>query len=363
MDTRHGRCLGCRSLPGRAIKRHQATRAGCSRASSANERGGRRALICLPAGVQSLAGGSQLEVEPSLFARIFDFCRALLLYWWLLVPGGVLVVEPMIETFVPQSWKDPVDRRWPKETRHKIFRWASAAALLIASFLAFDDVSTRNRALQKEAHQATGERDEARHQRDINVSPALDAERLARLNLEEKLAPRLISKGGKETLRTKLSIFKGTSVDILIYGGGSSDALPLADAINEVLQSAGWNVRTRSPIGSVRWVKGVLVAIRSGSDSTVAGRAAQLIDALNAVGIETGVYEQFSGDACPGQPCRAAVGTRQGRFYQDDDWQQTISTCNMISASFNSRPKNVRVLPVIISELELGHIGIWRARR
>jgi hypothetical protein len=233
-----------------------------------------------------------MEAEPSYVTRIFDFWGALLSYWWLLVPGGVLVVEPIIETFAPQSWKECIDQRWPKATRHKNFRWASVAALLIASFFAFDDVNTRNRALQKEIYQA-------RRHCDANISPSLDVEKQARLNLEEKLASRSINKSDRETLRTKLIVFKGATIDILIYGAGSSDALSLAGAIKEVLQLAGWNIRMWNPIGSVQVVKGVLVTTRLGSDHPVEAPAAQLIDALNAIGIETRSYEQFSGDAAP----------------------------------------------------------------
>jgi hypothetical protein len=107
-----------------------------------------------------------VEAETPLLARISDFGLALLPYWWLLVTGGVLLVEPMIETLVPQAWKNTVDQRWSKETRHKNFRWASVGALLIASFLAFDDISTRNRVLQRDLVQATRERDEAKRERD-----------------------------------------------------------------------------------------------------------------------------------------------------------------------------------------------------
>jgi hypothetical protein len=55
---RRGRCPG-RNLPGRAIKRHQATRTGCSRASSAYERGGRRALVQLGGGGE----GGPVKIE------------------------------------------------------------------------------------------------------------------------------------------------------------------------------------------------------------------------------------------------------------------------------------------------------------
>lgn len=169
----------------------------------------------------------------------------------------------------------------------------------VACFLAFQDQFNAYEQAKVELHTVKGELDEARRQRDANISPALDVEKQARLSLEEKFAPRSISQSGRETLRAKLIIFKGTSVDIFIYGAGSSDALLLADAISEGLQLAGWIVRMWNPIGSVRVIKGVLVTTRLGSDHPVEALAAQLIDALNAIGIETRSYEQFSGDDAP----------------------------------------------------------------
>ena len=55
-----------------------------------------------------------------------------------------------------------------------------------------------------------------------------------------------------------------------------------------------WN-----PIGSVRVIKGVLVTTRLGSGHVVEAPAARLIDALNAIGIKTSAYEQFSGNEAP----------------------------------------------------------------
>jgi len=156
----------------------------------------------------------------------------------------------------------------------------------------FADVSTRNRVLQKDIYQA--------HLHcDANISPSLEVEKQARLNLEEKLASRSINNSDRETLRTKLIVFKGTTIDIFIYGAGSSDALSLAGDIKEVLQLAAWKMRMWNPIGSVRVIKGVLVTTRLGSDHAVEAPAAQLIDALNAVGIKTSPYEQFIGDEAP----------------------------------------------------------------
>jgi hypothetical protein len=96
-----------------------------------------------------------LESEPSLLARIWDFGSALLPYWWALVASIIFAVEPMIEGLLRPSWKDYIDQHWPRDKRHTHFRWAAAAALLIASFFAFDDVNKRNRELLKNSHETT----------------------------------------------------------------------------------------------------------------------------------------------------------------------------------------------------------------
>jgi hypothetical protein len=119
-----------------------------------------------------------MNIEIGLFARIFDFGWALLGYWWVLVPGGIFAVEPMLESFLRRSWKDWLDERWSKDHRHRHFRWGSVVAILVASFLAFDDVNTKSRAAhiadQAALKIALGERDEARRQRDSNISPVID---------------------------------------------------------------------------------------------------------------------------------------------------------------------------------------------
>jgi hypothetical protein len=103
-------------------------------------------------------------VDLSVWTRISDFGWALLGYWWVLVPGGVLAVEPMIEGLFPSKFKAKADRWWPKSRRHHHFRWASIIATLVAFFLAFDEVNTKNYAAKRELVKIEGERDEARRQ-------------------------------------------------------------------------------------------------------------------------------------------------------------------------------------------------------
>ena len=107
-----------------------------------------------------------MDQEPTIWARIWDYAWALLPYWWLIVAGGVLAVEPMIEAFVPRNWQEPINNYWPKERRHQHFRVASVIALFVASFLAFDDVSTRNRSLTADLAKTNGELQEMTQERD-----------------------------------------------------------------------------------------------------------------------------------------------------------------------------------------------------
>jgi len=99
--------------------------------------------------------------DPNFFARFYEFAVALIPYWWLLVSSGLFAVEPMIEGVIPTKWKTVINKQWPKKLRHKHFRLAAVAALLLSSFFAFDDVNTRSRVLQREVTRLTGEKDQA----------------------------------------------------------------------------------------------------------------------------------------------------------------------------------------------------------
>ncbi len=113
-----------------------------------------------------------MENTPGFLARLYDFGWGLLTYWWLLVPGGLFAIQPLIETYLPESWwKTAPEKRISHETRRRLFRWASLIALFIASFLVYDDQS---RALHGEIRRITAERNQALLQRDANVSPAID---------------------------------------------------------------------------------------------------------------------------------------------------------------------------------------------
>jgi hypothetical protein len=209
-----------------------------------------------------------MGVDSSIWSRIYEFGWALVAYWWILVPGGLLSLEPMMESFLHPSWKARLDRRWPKETRYRHFRWGATLAILIASFLAFDDLNTRTRteirADQVSLDTAIGERDEARRQlkelegRRIAPQPPRVNSRLywPPLTLEETLRLRTEL---REISRAYLSdpaekydfgTFKVNKAQVTVL---CSDAYcsDLAGSIADVIQTIGITADISAPLGKL----------------------------------------------------------------------------------------------------------------
>jgi hypothetical protein len=126
-----------------------------------------------------------------------------------------------------------------------------------------------------------------------------EEEKLARVKIEEKLAPRTLTPASQKLIAEGISKFKGTSLDILIYGGGSTDALPLAGMFGDSLTAGGLTVRVWNTISPNRWVVGVLVQTEEGASPEVEERAATIIALLNSVGIGAGTFEHFKSKELP----------------------------------------------------------------
>jgi hypothetical protein len=70
-------------------------------------------------------------------------------------------------------------------------------------------------------------------------SEVAERERLARVELEEKLRPRRLSPKERDTIRSALAKFQGTLVAIWIYGG-DAEAAQYAQDLRDAVIAAGW---------------------------------------------------------------------------------------------------------------------------
>jgi hypothetical protein len=95
--------------------------------------------------------------------RVPEFFVALFGYWWVIIPGGLFAVEPMIEPLFGKRvgrYRDSI----PHNARTTFFRWTAVAALLLASFLAWNDQHQIADIEHDKRVTAEGERNEARRQ-------------------------------------------------------------------------------------------------------------------------------------------------------------------------------------------------------
>jgi len=109
-----------------------------------------------------------------------------------------------------------------------------------------------------------------------------EEERLARIKIEEKLAPRRITQEDQNFISAQISEFKG-----VVGGIGTSprdiESMRLESAVHAAIAVAGWNLTRAIPSHTPMWPGGVVVNSTFDKGSQMAG--IKLALALNSVGI------------------------------------------------------------------------------
>jgi hypothetical protein len=135
-----------------------------------------------------------------------------------------------------------------------------------------------------------------------------EAERVERLKLEVKLAPRSLGPVKIELLAKQLESLAGVDVAIVAYEGLGHDVVPLSNEIAEALIKAKATAAVFTPFGGSGYVRGILVRTVVGASADIDAAAATLIRALNNVGLDTGRWEAFPQD----EPIAGAYNGPQG---------------------------------------------------
>ena len=156
---------------------------------------------------------------------------------------------------------------------------------------------------KKETAQLALEAEKARAQiadaqaRAAEANQKAEAERLARIQLEVRLAPRMLVAEQQQRIISKLSSFHGSAVDIIICGTGS-DIGPLSEAISAALERASWHVRKWSAMGGIT-ATGILIQTADSSTAETEAAADGIVAALNSEGILSGRWDRFKGTDVP----------------------------------------------------------------
>src|SRR5438309_1147337 len=138
-----------------------------------------------------------------------------------------------------------------------------------------------------EAQKAAGEANEragSAEQRAAEANEKAEQEKLARVKIEQKVAPRRLTKEQQERIARKLKPFAGQRINVLIYRG-DVEAWFIADQIKVALggiTGAGWIVHSATVTEFNRAFSGMMVetTVKANDDSLIAAKL--LIAVLSA---------------------------------------------------------------------------------
>jgi hypothetical protein len=121
------------------------------------------------------------------------------------------------------------------------------------------------------------------NERAASANETAERERLARVQLEIKYAPRVLTPEQQDLLTKKLSPYKGTAVDVVLWEE-TAEVQRFGGTLILCLKNAGWVVGSETALGQ-GGVIGVLVGTRPGSDPKIAEAAGTLLATLSAFDI------------------------------------------------------------------------------
>jgi len=163
-----------------------------------------------------------------------------------------------------------------------------------------------------DARIAEAQRDAAR------ANATAEQERLARLQLEARLADRTLSAAQQTALVSQLSATPGTIVDVMTWGD-SPEIQIISGILLDCMRRAGWTVLSGQAGGGGGAVRGILIGTRSDAGPDVRRAADAFTAALRSFGIASGPWPfdqlqppmirfntSFSGNA----PLRIFIGSK-----------------------------------------------------
>lgn len=148
-----------------------------------------------------------------------------------------------------------------------------------------------------------------------------ERERLARLQLEARLADRVLAPVSQSRLTAMAAAFpRGTRIDIYTFGG-TLEVAAIAGSIANSLQEGGWTV-IQWQVTAGASVRGILVGTSPSADPTEVRAAAEFVSVLNYAGIAAGPWKFddlkpggiVAGPAVKGlvaAPIRVFIGAKQ----------------------------------------------------
>lgn len=166
----------------------------------------------------------------------YEYISAVVRYWWVLVPGGVLAVEPAIE-YLWEGYSKWLDQYVSKEKRRRVILAISFLLIFYAGFLAWRDehVKMEEASARVVKLQALLDaRGESALQKELEATKTQLAE------LQKQVTPRRLGEEEKGDMVKALAASGSFSVTVSYLSDAESSAYAL-DFLS-VLKRAAWQV-------------------------------------------------------------------------------------------------------------------------
>ena len=217
--------------------------------------------------------------------------------------GGHIIYKPQKPinniALMAKQLKAARKRMWPSvETACFLYNWANFALIVALVLGAISTVVVVWMGNVKEEYsnlviEQTREQVAKAEQSAAEANKVAEQERLARIKIEQQLAPRSLSQAQIEGISAAISTFGPIPIDVFVVDS-SPEAADLSNKIDVGLLSAGWKPMTWTWTG-MGAVSGVLVLFEPGASPQVVSAASGLSGALTAAGLSSGVG-QWPGD-------------------------------------------------------------------
>jgi hypothetical protein len=128
------------------------------------------------------------------------------------------------------------------------------------------------------------------NERAAGANRIAESERLARVQLEIRLAPRTLTAEQHGQLVAMLSPFAKTAVAVIRFGD-TQEVQNIGSSVANCLRKAGWTVNLSTALGGGGNVTGMLIGVRANSDQKTQRAAVALISGLTSIGISAAPWD------------------------------------------------------------------------
>jgi hypothetical protein len=156
------------------------------------------------------------------------------------------------------------------------------------------------------------------NQEAARATETAEREKLARLQLEARLADRALTPQQQATITSRLTTLSGVVLDAVVWGD-TPEIQIISGQVLEAIRKAGWTIHTGQAGGGGAAVRGILIGTRAGADENAVRAGNLIVSALQSAGLAAGpwAFEQlpqpaimFNSDFSGTAPIRLFIGSK-----------------------------------------------------